>query len=138
MATDLATNAVADGNVEKVSMSERENSVPVNDEKSIRAFEQAGEGSVLNPQSEVAVPETAQEVRVSAHERDREEQASRRIKEAQKYHDRSRGQKGTHRFGRGGFGNKSRFDPSKQEKSDDPAEIRKQVKSPRSQRRTLN
>lgn len=66
-------------------------------------------------------------VHVSAHERDREEQASRRVQEAQKYNNRDKGGRGGHRGGRGGFRNNNRFDPSRQEKSDDPVAIRKQV-----------
>ncbi len=69
-------------------------------------------------------------IHISAHERDREEQASRRVQEAQKYNNRDkggRGGRGGNRGGRGGYRNNNRFDPSKQEKTDDPVAIRKQV-----------
>lgn len=66
-------------------------------------------------------------VHVSAHERDRKEQASRRVQEAQKYNNRDKGGRGGQRGGRGGYRNNNRFDPSKQEKTDDPVAIRKQV-----------
>ena len=64
---------------------------------------------------------------VSSHEQDREEQSSRRVQEAQKYNNRDRRGRGGQRGGRGGHRNNNRFDPSKQEKTDDPVAIRKQV-----------
>ena len=66
-------------------------------------------------------------VHISAHERDREHQASRRVQEAQKYNSDRGARRGGFRGGRGGFKNNNRFDPSGQEQSSDPVAIRKQV-----------
>lgn len=83
------------------------------------------------PGDKKATSPTEGKTHVSAHERDREEQASRRVREAQKYNSRDKRGRGGHRGGRGGRGgypNNNRFDPSKQEKTDDPVAIRKQVR----------
>ena len=89
---------------------------------------------VKNPQSTAETPKSEPKVHVSAHERDRQEQASRRVQEAQKYHTRDKGRGGGFRGGRGRYKNNSRFDPSKQEKSDDPIAIRKQVNLPKAEK----
>lgn len=95
--------------------------------------EKLGSHDAKNPKSAPDAPEPQPRVHVSAHERDREEQASRRVEEAQKYNNRNRGDGAVRggfrggRGGRGGYRNNNRFDPSKQEKSDDPIAIRKQV-----------
>ena len=95
------------------------------------ASEQTNSKGAIKPESATDVLEAESKVEpkvhVSAHERDREEQASRRVQEAQKYHNRDKRGRGGYRGGRGGYRNNSRFDPSKQEKSDDPVAIRKQV-----------
>ena len=80
------------------------------------------------PQSGASMPDTEPKVHNTAHEGDREKQASHRIKEAQRYHERDKDTRKSSRGGRGGYKNNNRFDPTKQEKSDDPVAIRKQVK----------
>ena len=85
------------------------------------------EDKIDEPKSTANTMKTVPKVHISAHERDREESSSRRVQEAQKYNNRDKAKRGGLR-GRGGSQqNKSRFDPSRQEKSDDPVAIRKQV-----------
>jgi hypothetical protein len=110
------------------SVSQVQGNEKSNHETSGGGVRQKDDEVVENQQLGANEPHTEPEVHVSAHEQDRKEQASRRIKEAQQYHERDKRARGSGRAGRVGHRNNNRFDPTKQEKSDDPVAIRKQVK----------
>ncbi len=130
MSAEAVTNIVEEEHVDKSSVSHGQNNDTAAARNSGGAIEKKAEVGIKDKQPETNAPHTEPKVQVSAHEQDRENQASRRVKEAQRYHERGKGAKGFFRNGRGGHKNQSRFDPTKQEKSNDPVAIRKQVKSP--------
>lgn len=130
MSAEAVTKVAEEEHVDPASVSHEHDDDQVVTKGLDTAMPKSDDMDVENKQSGANATHTEPRTQVSAHEQDREEQASRRIKEAQRYHERNKGPKGSSRGGRGGYESRNRFDPTKQEKSDDPVAIRKQVKPP--------
>ena len=138
MDLEATAKATEDDDVEETPEPQEKNDSVEMEENPNCAKENTNPEDIDKPQPPTDTAKTEPKVHISAHERDREEQASRRVQEAQKYHTRDKAGRGGFRGGRGSYKNNSRFDPSKQEKSDDPVAIRKQVTLPVVPKRLLN
>ena len=129
MSAEAKINVAEGEHGDVASVSQVQGNEISNQETSAGGVGQKDDEVVENQQLGANKAHTEPKVHVSAHEQDRKEQASRRIKEAQQYHKRDKGPRGSGQGGRG-YRNGNRFDPSTQEKSDDPVAIRKQVNLP--------